>query len=327
MNDLASEILKNITEESVTSSKIVFKNITSSDINKTNFHIIPNNKSNGKIAFIDGGNAEILASSAFSLHIIRIIALVYEQNKRIQIKKKEFKVLTTIDKDEYVTKSFPKEAFKETRFKINDPNLKTGNDNVSISKIGSLIRRLAELEMAKNLTNDAELIILDGSLETKYQEERVYLDKLQEVIKDTALIAISKTCNIITNKGNSITALLKNIKSDKWYYDPNIKKQDKDYNAQLYFIKLHEKSDYVFRMDLFRGEINQILPLLTINSKDPVFLGYPYGLIEADKLARISNKEADLIKTQLMVNFGKDWNKIKPSLNSVNAHQILDNIG
>ena len=79
-------------------------------------------------------------------------------------------------------------------------------------------------------------------------------------------------------------------------------------------------------MDLHRGDINKICSLLSLNAKDPVFIGYPYGLVEADKLARISNQEADLLKTQLMVSFGKDWKKVKNSLNSMNAHQILDNI-
>ena len=32
---------------------------------------------------------------------------------------------------------------------------------------------------------------------------------------------------------------------------------------------------------------------LVDNSKDPVFYGYPYLLIEADKLARVTNKEKE----------------------------------
>ena len=62
------------------------------------------------------------------------------------------------------------------------------------------------------------------------------------------------------------------------------------------------------------------------NCKDAVFLGYPYGLIEADKNARISNQEKGMLLTLFSAKFGKDWEKIKDSISNVDAHEILNNI-
>ena len=57
---------------------------------------------------------------------------------------------------------------------------------------------------------------------------------------------------------------------------------------------------------------------------DPVFIGYPYGLVEADRIARISNQEKESLKTMFLV---KLRNKnIEKYLSSVNAHEILDRI-
>ena len=63
---------------------------------------------------------------------------------------------------------------------------------------------------------------------------------------------------------------------------------------------------------------------LTGNCTDPIFIGYPYGLIEADKVARISNNEKESLKTMFLIKL-KSKN-IEKYLNSANAHEILDRI-
>ena len=60
------------------------------------------------------------------------------------------------------------------------------------------------------------------------------------------------------------------------------------------------------------------------NCTDPIFIGYPYGLVEADRVARVSNHEKESLKTMFMV---KLRNKnVEKYLSSVNAHDILDRI-
>ena len=72
---------------------------------------------------------------------------------------------------------------------------------------------------------------------------------------------------------------------------------------------------------------NELFSLLMKNSTDPVFLGYPYGLIEADKSARVSNKESEYLKTIFLVKAGKQLKKISQYFKSTDAHSILDKIG
>ena len=52
-----------------------------------------------------------------------------------------------------------------------------------------------------------------------------------------------------------------------------------------------------------------------------------YGFIESDRFARIQENEKKFYVTTLMAEFGNEWKKLKPYLNTKNAHDILDNIG
>jgi NurA-like 5'-3' nuclease len=191
-----------------------------------------------------------------------------------------------------------------------------------------VIRRFSELATAKELVKNLEkddIIVLDGSLEAKYTYESNILDELNMIAseKNISLCGFSKTCELLTDKGNSIIAALSDIQPDKeWYYHPIARIYDEKYD--IFFAKLNKMSDYIFRVDISDKNFETIFNLLRQNSKDPVFLGYPYSLVEADKFARISNKELELLKTQFMAGFGKDWNKISVFLKTKNSHEILD---
>jgi len=85
----------------------------------------------------------------------------------------------------------------------------------------------------------------------------------------------------------------------------------------------------VFKFEIRKensDKVNEILWLLKRNSIDPVFLGYPYGLVEADRFARVTNEELDYLKTRFMSKAGKWYKELVPYLNALNSHEILDNI-
>ena len=62
-------------------------------ISRENFREIKKISSDRKIAFIDGGNAEILKSSSFSLQLIRAFNVIYQKNKKLKTETREFFVL------------------------------------------------------------------------------------------------------------------------------------------------------------------------------------------------------------------------------------------
>jgi hypothetical protein len=114
-----------------------------------------------------------------------------------------------------------------------------------------------------------------------------------------------------------------------WSYYPLVKIENKNHKIDMYIIKLNRSSRYIFKFEVSNNtdyNIKQILSLLKDNSIDPVFLGYPYGLIEADQFARVSNKEKDYLKTIFLSKLGQNNEKIAQYLNTLNTHSILDSI-
>lgn len=283
-------------------------------INKNNFQPLPSKTSNQTLAFIDGGQAEILSAGNFCLSFIRVFALVFKNNKKIDSCKNEFYLLTYAqEKDDslfYCSKIFPlKEKLfpeEDLLFDSYDPTLKIGLERAPLSKIANIARRFAELSFASKL--QADFIILDGTLQPTFKNEEKYLKKLPSNVS-----ALAKTSSLFTASGNNPNLFLNRFSPlSCWSYH---------LENQAYFVKLHPLAKHVFR---FEGN-PQILPYLLENSQDPLFLGYPYGLILADKFARVSNQEKNSLQTQFLL---KSENKeILNYLTATNAHEILDSLG
>jgi hypothetical protein len=198
-----------------------------------------------------------------------------------------------------------------------DPTVKQGNERASVSKIGNMARRFAELELAKTISDRADIIVLDGSLKCMVKGEDRYMQSLFEKANNTIISALAKTSEILSEDGTCIISQLAD-QEGTWYY--NLEDD--------VIVKLNKHSHHVFEFSIKqKDKTKEVLEILADNSNDSVFPGYPYGLIQADKVARVSNEEKNYLLTLIMANAGKKWNKLETSLNVLNAHEILDNIG
>ena len=106
--------------------------------------------------------------------------------------------------------------------------------------------------------------------------------------------------------------MLNKLQPGKWSYFVD---------GKTYFVKLHEKSKHVFR---YEGK-KEYLSFLVENCNDALFLGYPYGLIFVDRMARVSNSEKNSLKMKFLLN--KENKEVVDYLTTSNAHEILDNLG
>ena len=309
-------------------------------IESKNFHVIPkipDANFSKTILFVDGGNSILFESAEFCIAMIRIGGIVYQKNKRIKRNSQEFYLLVKEIEGKYSVKTYPETSFNKITFDPEDESLRNGLEKCSISRIVSVIRRFAEIEYAyensKNSddvdSDDIDYIVMDGTLEARYPLEEKYLTKLYSTGKACAL---SKTCSLTTKNGLSITKKLLDMHSsnpDAWYYYPIVTNNNYKHDAEIYFIKLNAKTNYVFRFELqkgFKDDAAKLFSMLTSNSNDPIFLGYPYGLIDVDQYVRVSDDESRLLQTKLSTKLGKDWNELSKHLNSTNAHSILDKI-
>jgi hypothetical protein len=100
-------------------------------------------------------------------------------------------------------------------------------------------------------------------------------------------------------------------------------------------VKLHKQSEYVFRFEVLKdqvnknnfGEVELIISALAENSKDVCFPGYPYGLIDADKFARVSMTEKTVNEFQFRAAVSREvWDKISKFVKSSDAHELLNRL-
>ena len=315
------------------------------NFDKNNFTEIKKSESKNKIAFIDGGNSEIIKSSNFSLNLIRLYYTVYQNNKRINAKKQDFYAFV-------YTKNIDNELFYDVEFiELNnnalpnkqdlllsslDETIQQGIVRANISSVSNVIRRFSEIKTAINIMdnlNNNDIIVLDGSLQCTFTNEKKYFEELYKKAteKNIIICGLSKTTTLMTDKGNSISNALNKFNiHGKWLYNPVVEIKSSNHKSEMAFVKLHEKSKYVFRFEIYKNQkekINDVLNLVANNCNDSVFIGYPYGLIESDRNARVSTQEKEMMLTLFSTKFGKDWEKIKESLRSIDAHEILDSIG
>lgn len=341
-DEVVSKILESIDEKSYlteTYPKFSGEGYRAHKIDIKNFHEIKPSLSNKKIAFIDGGNAEIIGSANFSLNLIRTCFAIYQNNKRIYSRKFDiFAFIHAVDENGeiYYKTSFFNAGnsikLDEISFSSFDHTLMNGINRAEISSAANAIRRFMELKLAKLVSDGklADIIVLDGNLQSTLTNENKYLNEMYEscIKNNTVLSALSKTNSLFTENGNLLSAVLSNIsKLPSWFYYPIAEINNHNHKAEMFFVKLHDKSRHVFRFEIFnvqKSKAEEAISILASNSTDPIFLGYPYGLVEADRMARVSNTERESLKTMILVKLRN--RNIEKYLSAVNAHEILDKI-
>jgi hypothetical protein len=314
------------------------------------FEDIPFADSSGKcvssIAFVDGGNAEIMSSPGFCLHLCRVFSTVYSGKKRVGSSLDEFYVLCLArvrgQKILYECKVFPSRSSrldqsffsKDFVFDAFDKSIAEGFSRAKLSKVAGVIMSVAEKSVARSLVMEKCIadfvidgVVLDGDFGGSIVDyEKEAIASLDSASKGSGMIvcALSKTSDMLSSAGVSVSARLSASKcSGNWYYPI----ASSDFFSQG-FVRLHPKSDYVFKLDALCSKdcIVGFLPKLAYLCSDPVFLGYPYGLVEADQFARVSNSERNSLLAGFMARAGNDWKSIESALRSSNAHSVLDRI-
>ena len=340
-NEIVEKILKSLDENLVTASypKFSEKGYRAHKIDAKNFHEIKKSNASKRIAFIDGGNAEIIGSANFSLNLIRLCYVVYQNNKKIMAKQFDiFAFVQALDKNNeiyYKTSFFNIKnsvELDEISFSSFDHTLMIGLNRAGIGSVANAIRRFSELKLAKLVADEkiSDVIVLDGSLQGTLTNENKYLVEVYGSCSknNVVLTALSKTSSLFTDNGNLLSVVLDNISIlQAWFYYPIVEIDNANHKAEMFFAKFHDKSKHIFKFEIFnvqRAKAEEIVNVLASNCVDPTFIGYPYGLVEADRIARISNNEKESLKTMFLIKL-KNKN-IDKYLSSVNAHEILDRI-
>lgn len=299
-------------------------------LSKNNFHRIVPAQTSRNAAFVDGGNAEIISGADFSLHLIRT-AVVYAHIKKTDIS--EFFCLIKIDRNHnYTAEIFPESRFPfKLSFEPRHPSLRVGKKPFELSKAAAIVRRLAELHAAvraiSNLSRD-DFILLDGTLQSDFPNENEFIKKLVESASQSniTVTSLAKTTKLVTERGfSAVQSLSLLAPHNTWFYHPAAEPLSEN-QPELFFVRLNRSSSFIFRFETFSSpeEAEKIITVIAKNSNDVMFPGYPDGLITADRFARISERERSYYSGLFRANLGKRMDRIKYSVSSTSAHDMLD---
>jgi hypothetical protein len=303
-------------------------------IDRDNFHELNLFPSDKLLIAVDGGNANILESANFSVDFIRIAAVSYKGNKRTDKTIKEFfcfvKAMNDKDKIKYSVEIIGDNIFGEDIMLDSDIKTIDGEKyKIEIRSVSGVIRRLAELRFAKSVLENESYLVVDGSIRVKTEDELKLINELlNEADKKSSIIGfLSKTSRLLTKNASSLNSALSELGSkSSWYYHPVFEIKNSNYLGEMCFVKLNAKSSHVFKLEIAKNKDKEDYILsLSMNSRDPVFYGYPYCLVEADKLARVTEKEKEYLKTVFLSKI-KNKERLGYLLADVDAHDILDNI-
>jgi len=285
-------------------------------------------KTSGPVYFIDGGNQEIISDNSFCISFNKIAYAEFDHIKK-KVGSKDFWSSVILKKDMKYEASFIDKIFE---FDAYDPRLESSGNRVSPSKISNIIRKIGELMLAKSLCDSANssVIVLDGILLSNHEILKKYFDELYNSAKknNNIVCSVSKTSNLVTTTGKSLSGILGS--KNKHLFSVKVARSRFDeHDATIYLLRLHDRSDYVFRFEIGRAwekDAEKVIGVLADNSRDPVFLGYPYGLVIADELARVSNNEVEFMRTKFSVELSKKDKDLAKTLFKKNPHGVLDNI-
>jgi len=317
-----------------------------------------------RISFCDGGNAELFSSPNISLQLVRGYFSVFREQQKVAFGLKSFYLLISAGEKEgslrYSCNFFSKSGdelsgreicglfgveeadsqafFSEAGSFSFDPlekSIMSGKERASPSRIADIIRRYFELSIARASLQKLEkgdFILLDGTLQCMFSGEQYFLEKLYSDAssKGISVCALAKTSGLITKKGKPLIPLLAEISPiSEWYYHPIVEIESPEHQAEMYIIKLNSNSNYAFRFEVYRNglyDIQKIIDALQKNSRDYSFPGYPYGLIDADKFAQVTNEEKSSLRAMLFSESGMLFPKLRSIASSTDAHDILNRI-
>ncbi|MFW6117564.1 MAG: DNA double-strand break repair nuclease NurA [Thermoproteota archaeon] len=328
-----------------------------------NFRPIPSVDSDRLWFFVDGGNQEIMGAPNFSVQLNRVYFSVFQGRKRVLEnflpKRVEFFSATHSccreEKIYYDTLLVPvREEFQnflpeegDLSFYSWDRTVTNGLRRADISLVASMPRKFAEWKYASHLIQsemqEGDVLVRDGTLQTAFTNEYKYAQEVYETARsrNVLLTGFSKSSRLFTTTGLSLLGAVSKFASDhnipypSWFM-PVAEAKSKDHNAMIFIVKLAEVADYVFRYEIDREQyqsmesetVEELMGQLAENSRDVSFPGYPYGLVDADRFARVTEEDVEGYRALLLSEVSRQggWTKFARHIRAVDAHSILNSL-
>lgn len=328
------------------------KRFATSHITEDTFCALATIPTEQTIIFVDGGNNTLIDSPSLHVSAMRV-AVVKQTNEKLRPKFSQdiFTATCTISlekiegKKKYVLDVQSDEIHKSNELiplfdsiEIDDELISRVEENRVMMTLCNHVRQTLEWHFAKNAVTGAKpgsLLVLDGSVTYRNRNQE---DKLSCLINtatknNVLVVGISKSSTLTTTGGYALGPfLMSHSPTTQMWMTKSLAKSLSGIYFDIYFAKLAGRSENVVRIDIASEQTNSIdiakvIGIIAWISQDASFPGYPYGLIKADDLARVTQEEREYQTTRLMLSLDPLTQKqIRMICASSSAHSILDSL-
>jgi hypothetical protein len=329
----------------------------SQDFNIGNFRqIFPCRDNHPRIASLDGGNLPLIEAPSFAVHFCRLYFNIFKGGTRLKSdipNRIEFFAVATSssegDSISYETHLIPFNPScdellpdaKDMSFDSYDESIREGRERAQISRLGDIARSFAEWNYASFVCkelDEGDLFVRDGTLHAPYAHQSKYADKSYDAAREKGVLfcGVSKTSQLYTTSGLPLVAAIgrlareNNIKAPG-YYENIVDISDPSHKADMSIARLHPRASHSLRIEILKSQEahkDWIMAALAFQSGDVSFPGYPYGLIDADKNARVGYEELDSLRMLLLSELSKTGHldELRDFLSASDAHDWLNAI-
>ena len=323
-------------------------------ITPANFRNIPSTANPRRVAFVDGGNGTIIRSPGFFATINRLYSCTFCGSARVRQPRHPrvefFSLVTHRMSSESEGYGMKHSARLFVPHREHGKYVPPGDDVASGmrhaaprgSQMESVARGLGEWLMAREVAGTLErgdMLVMDGSLTALDRIESKYAQNLYDVARSRGVIvcALSKTSHLLTRGGEPLLERARSISEEtgleRWYV--NVADQLSSHDSGFVMaVQLHGLARYAFRFEILReqharlsdGEKDHILASLASNSGDASFLGYPYGLVDADRYAQIRRSDVVLCRELLQSRARATLGSASGYMSNIGAHDHLNGV-
>ena len=330
------------------------------------FAEIPGTDTPRKIAFVDGGNATLAEAPSFMIGMNRVYYSAFRGDLRqrpVRQPRIEFFSCVTAggrrqtspsssaEKGAYSTKLFARNAADRDRLPadadLDIPSEAVRGGGASRDLLLDIPRRMAEWAVADSVIDGelraGDMLVMDGTLQSRSKRETKFIAPIckRAVEKGVVLCGLAKTSTLVTTDNlpligrASELAEAAGLGGRRWFVGVCDRATNNDM-GYTYIARFHERSRYVFRFGVLSeqhagmsgAEAVSVLASIAANSRDISMPGYPYGAIDADRFAKVRNREAVMHKNMLDAELAGSpgGEVIAAQIRSMSMHQTLNRV-
>ena len=333
-SDIASDIIKswNSLEFTENGGKWSLKSADGSVINGLTFsdyHVqVP--KEYPTIAAVDGSSVVVLDAGSFLIGATRVATVCYRSpHEPVDAAVSDMDVI-------FLNHENRKEIYAEEYEKTYGSVPPSVPDNLGdiIQRIRSMREMAAAIELMGSLKR-GDILLMDGALKADIDTPDEFYKRLEEKVaeREITLLGISKKSSLSLGHLPLLAVLKRKgmeLFPDKEWFCPLYRSVRPDHQlGGIYLARLEGLSDYVFRVDAYPEDTPSVDPvifsLLSLYSKDPAYLGYPFPLAQVHNASIIRRSEAEALAYRIeeeAISHGvrpKDWYAM-----FMNFHDVLD---